>query len=261
MIVFLVVSPWEVKRVYHGRPKTASELNPSRPRSPQLVVVLKDPHWNDHICNNSHKPIEILATPWCGAVFEQTIAATKITGWKSLKTIGRFLPGRGREKTSPPRNCTWFFFGTGRKKLSLEDRKWMEMMCWAKVDVWNIISTWHPSLRKQWTGNGNMKHVVKLVLNTFETTKPHRVLDPIKKVTVYHIKWQSVNCINSFTASTHRAKYFSFDCDNCEWWCVSYFLTYPSTPQPTPTSAEKILRYLRQQPLELTPQQANVFQS
>lgn len=169
--------------------------------------------------------------------------------------------GKGERKNIPPKELHLIFFLYWEKKVVIGGRKWMELMCWAKVDVWNIISTWHPSLRKQWTGNGNMKHVVKLVLNTFETTKPHRVLDPIKKVTVYHIKWQSVNCINSFTASTHRAKYFSFDCDNCEWWCVSYFLTYPSTPQPTPTSAEKILRYLRQQPLELTPQQANVFQS
>ena len=178
--------------------KPLPSWTPSRPHSPRLVVVLKDPHWNDHICNNSHKPIEILATPWCGAVFEQTIAATKITGWKSLKTIGQFLLGRGKEKTSPQKNCTWFFLYWEKKVVIGR----LEMMCWAKVDVWNIISTWHLSLRKNefvmetW-------NVVKLVMKTFKTTKTHRVLDLTKKVTVHHKKWQTVDGINSFTEPTH----------------------------------------------------------
>jgi len=160
-------------------------------------VVLKDPHWNDHICNNSHKPIEILATPWCGAVFEQTIAATKITGWKSLKTIGRFLPGRGGRKNIPPQEIAPDFFFTWEKIVVIGR---LEMMCWAKVDVWNIISTWHLSLRKN---DYNMKHVVKLVTKTFKTTKTHSVLDLTKKVTVSHKKWQTVDGINSFTEPTH----------------------------------------------------------
>ena len=46
--------------------KIPGALNPSKPHSPRwFVVALKDPYWNDHICNNSHKPIEILATPRC----------------------------------------------------------------------------------------------------------------------------------------------------------------------------------------------------
>lgn len=105
--------------------------------------------------------------------------------------------GKGGEEKHPPQEIAPDFFFTWEKIVVIGR---LEMMCWAKVDVWNIISTWHLSLRKN---DYNMKHVVKLVTKTFKTTKTHSVLDLTKKVTVSHKKWQTVDGINSFTEPTH----------------------------------------------------------